>query len=257
MPRLRGPSIAPPQHEGAWSLLNDKVYGSHDRGGHHTLPMELSAPWSWSEAFGREAPLLLEVGFNRGKFLTDLAKRNPNHNVIGIEIRRRFAWRLSQLLEQAGAPKNLRLLWGDAKILVPALFSPNALQGLFITFPDPWWKKRHFKRRLVDTNFAAEVAQQIKPGGHVWVKTDVKMIADEICAVLSHRPEFGALTPFTQEDLPLTHREVSCLKKGMEIHRFRLTRLEVPFEAEFVSQIPLDANTSPQEIESQEIKEND
>ena len=123
---------------------------------------------------------MLEVGFNRGKFITELAERFPDHNVVGIEIRKRFVVRLAQVVGAAGYPRNLRVAWGDAKVLLPALFTPNSISAMFITFPDPWWKKRHEKRRLVDTQFAAGIAERLTEGGVIWVKSDVPMIADEI-----------------------------------------------------------------------------
>jgi tRNA (guanine-N7-)-methyltransferase len=225
MSRLRGPIIAPPEVADAWSLLNQNLYGSHEIGGHHTQPSPDALPWSWNEHFDQLAPLLLEIGFNRGKFITALAEKFPHHNVVGIEIRRRFAWRLAQIIYENQSPKNLRVIWGDAKILVPHLFTAQSLQGLFITFPDPWWKKRHEKRRLVDTHFAEGIADRLTIGGKVWVKSDVGMIADEIKDALCAQKGLGNLSTFEQDDLPLTHREQSCIHKGMPIHRFCLTRL--------------------------------
>ena len=226
MPRLRGPMIAPPAVEDSWALLNQQLYGSHERGGHHTQPSADALPWSWVDHFENEnAPLLLEVGFNRGKFITALAEKFPECNVVGIEIRRRFAWRLAQILHKQEGPKNLRVIWGDAKILLPHLFMPQSLQGMFITFPDPWWKKRHEKRRLVDTNFATELAERLQVGGKVWVKSDVGMIAEEIKQALCAQKQLGNLQTFEQDDLPLTHREQSCIKQGMPIHRFCLTKI--------------------------------
>ena len=225
MPRLRGPAITLPNEEEAWSLLNKHIYGSHQQGGHHTQPDPKALPWSWRGKFDREAPLLLEVGFNRGNFLTALAEKFPHHNVVGIEIRRRFVWRLVQLLHNDRGPKNIRIVWGDAKILLPHLFTPQSVEGLFITFPDPWWKKRHEKRRLVDTDFAQGVAERLTIGGKVWVKSDVMMIAEEIKQALLACPQLSQLQPFDQDDLPLTHRERHCVQVGMPIHRFSLTRI--------------------------------
>ena len=229
MPRLRGPAIELPPPEERWAYLNELIYGAPLLGGHHKQPQESALPWSWAEAFGREAPLMLEVGFNRGRFITELAQRHPDRNVVGIEIRKRFGIRLAQLCGQAGEPKNLRVIWGDAKILLPKLFATASLHDMFVTFPDPWWKKRHIKRRLVDTLFAAEIAEKLEPGGHIWVKSDVEMIADEIKEALVARPELGDLQPFAQDDLPHTHRERSCIKNGLPIHRFRLTRNQLAF----------------------------
>ena len=236
MPRLRGPAIALPQGQDAWPLLNEKIYGSPESGGPSAQPVsELIEGWRWEDAFEREAPLLLEVGFNRGKFLTSLAERFPDHNVVGIEIRRKFVWRLAQMTSAKGGPRNLRVIWGDAKAVMSALFQPSSLEGMFITFPDPWWKRRHAKRRLVDTRFAEELAELVKVGGFVWVKTDVEMIAKEIEAALVSRPEFGAPIRFEQDELPLTYRETTCVKYGLPIHRFRVERLAVPFQGRIES----------------------
>lgn len=229
MPRLRGPAIELPPPEKRWAFLNEAIYGSPLRGGHHQQPQENALPWSWELAFERNAPLMLEVGFNRGRFITELAERNPDKNVIGIEIRRRFGIRLAQMCGEAEGPKNLRVIWGDAKILMPKIFAPSSLSDMFVTFPDPWWKKRHAKRRLVDTHFAAEIAEKLESGGQIWVKSDVAMIAEEIKEALIARPELDSLVSFEQDDLPLTHRERSCIKHGLPIHRFRLTRNELTF----------------------------
>ena len=229
MPRLRGPAIALPPPEERWPFLNELVFGDPELGGQHRSPQPNALPWSWEAAFGRDAPLMLEVGFNRGKFITALAEQFPDRNVIGIEIRKRYGLRLTQQVGAAGEPRNLRVIWGDAKILLPQLFTPGSLHDMFITFPDPWWKKRHEKRRLVDTRFAAEIAERLCTGGHVWVKSDVPMISDEIREALVARPELGDLVPFEQSDLPLTHRETSCVKHGLPVYRFRLTRNDVPF----------------------------
>jgi len=230
MPRLRGPAISLPQGPDAWPILNEKIYGQPEAGGPSaSLVPELVEGWSWAEAFGREAPLYLEVGFNRGKFISALAERSPDHNVVGIEIRRKFVWRLAQMTSLAGGPKNLRVIWGDAKAIMATLFEPGSLEGMFITFPDPWWKRRHAKRRLVDTRFAEELAELVRVGGAVWVKTDVEMIAEEIEAALVARPEFGEALRFERDELPLTYREGSCVKYGLPVHRFKVTRLDVPF----------------------------
>lgn len=229
MPRLRGPAISLPPSEERWSYLNEAIFGDPDQGGFQRAPMERALPWSWDKAFDRSAPLMLEIGFNRGRFITALAEQYPENNVVGIEIRKRFGIRLAQQLATAGGPRNLRVIWGDGKVLMNALFQPESIHDMFVTFPDPWWKKRHEKRRLVDTQFAAELAERLCVGGHVWVKSDVPMISEEIKEALISRPELGSLTSFEQDDLPLTHREASCVKKGLPVYRFRLTRNDLPF----------------------------
>ena len=229
MPRLRGPVLELPSQDQRWPFLNEKIFGDVRRGGQHARPLDEALPWCWTTTFEREAPLMLEVGFNRGKFITELAERFPENNVVGIEIRKRYGVRLTRLVGQAGKPQNLRIIWGDAKVLLPIIFAAGSLNAMFITFPDPWWKKRHEKRRLVDTRFAAEMAEKLCSGGQVWVKSDVPMIANEIKEALRARPEFGEPILFQQDELPLTHRERSCINKGLPIYRFKMTRNQTPF----------------------------
>ena len=221
MPRVRGPMAARPEGDGP--LLNARLFGDHDRGGYDVAVSPDALPWSWPATFGREAPLTLEIGFNRGKFLSELAQAWPDHDHVGIEVSRRFAWRLHHLLSAHG-PENVRIVWADARAATPALFQPGSLQAVFINFPDPWWKKRHHKRRLVQGPFAAQLAELLAPGGRVWVKSDVADIAAEIDESLAAVPAFGDRTTFGVDDLPLTFREVRCVRTGLPIHRFHYTR---------------------------------
>ncbi|MEZ4470023.1 MAG: hypothetical protein R3F60_04290 [bacterium] len=175
MPRVRGPMAARPEGDGP--LLNGLLFGDHDRGGYDVAVRPEVLPWSWPAVFGRTAPLTLEIGFNRGKFLSELARAWPDHDHVGIEVSRRFAWRLHHILLARG-PANVRIVWADARAATPALFTPGSLQAVFINFPDPWWKKRHHKRRLVQGPFAAQLAElprawqarlgQVGCGRHRW-----------------------------------------------------------------------------------------
>ena len=105
-----------------------------------------------------------------------------------------------------------------------ALFPPGSLDGVYINFPDPWWKKRHAKRRLVTMDFAAELAAMLHPGGRIWVKSDVPAIADEFAEAFADVPSLSAPVPFEQATLPLTHRETACVAQGLPIVRYHVTR---------------------------------
>lgn len=206
-------------------LLNRELFGSHEHGGHTTEALENKTPIDWALRFGRVAPLEIEIGFNRGVFIEELAATYPNINVLGIEIQRRFCWRLANLLEDATHPfPNLKLIWADAKIVLGPLMKPASVDSIYINFPDPWWKKRHHKRRLVDTTFAQELFQVLKPGGEIWVKSDVLAIADEIHDALSAVSNLQKGADYTKECKPLTHRERKCLEQGLEIYRFRFAK---------------------------------
>ena len=221
MARLRRASQITAPHAESQIFMNQELYGSNERGGHHLPPLDEACPVPWVLRFGRSAPLGLEIGFNRGRFLEALARENPAEDFVGIEIRRKFAWDLAGRMEAAGDLSNLRLIWGDAKQLVSRIFPPEILQNIYVTFPDPWWKKRHEKRRLVGERFAETLATCLRPGGSVWVKSDVPMISEEIGEALQSRSELCAPVDFGENDLPLTHRERSCIAQELPIYRHR------------------------------------
>lgn len=224
MSRLRGPKAIRPDND-SHILLNRQLFGGHEKGG-KTLDIDMSTlSLDWATVFNRPGELALEIGFNRGVFLEELAKREPDVNVLGIEIQRRFCWRLANLLaENNESPTNIRLIWADAKLVTTALLKPNSVSDIYINFPDPWWKKRHHKRRLVDTSYAAELVQILAPDGEVWVKSDVKDIADEIYASLEAQAALELSSPYLPSDKPFTHREGKCVAQGMDIHRFRFKK---------------------------------
>ncbi|MBU0549889.1 tRNA (guanosine(46)-N7)-methyltransferase TrmB [Myxococcota bacterium] len=218
MPRMRGGVFEKPQGPSARFCLNGLLFGDQARGGHDTHPDPALLPFDWAGVFGRRAPLALEIGFNRGRFLRALAERFPERDHVGIEIRRRYPWVLAHTLAEAG-PENVRIIWGDGKALLPSLFGEGSVSHLYINFPDPWWKSRHAKRRLVDSTFAARTHELLAPEGRVWVKSDVPAIAEEIQAALETTPLRGPI-PFEEADLPLTHRERRCLQQGLPITRY-------------------------------------
>ncbi len=227
MPRLKGPLLRPLEGEGHWPILNDRIFGTYERGGHDHVPRPEVVPYPWAEAFGRDAPRTLEIGFNRGRFLRELAEWFPERDHVGVEIRRRYAWRVAHEMGLDAGPRNVRVVWGDAKLVAPALFSAGSVADIHVNFPDPWWKKKHAKRRLVDDDFSAQLAALLVPGGSIWVKSDVQAIADEISEALAAIPTLTGPIPFGQDDLPLSYRERSCLVLGLPIVRFRYER-QVP-----------------------------
>ncbi len=213
-----------PAVDAPWPILNAQLFGDVMAGGYHLAPRPEALPLDWTAVFGREAPRTLEVGFNRGRFLRGLADRWADHDHVGIEVRRRYAWTVAQEMLAAEGPRNAALIWGDARLLVPALFGPGTLAGVFINFPDPWWKRKHAKRRLVDESFAAQLSVALRPGGRIWVKSDAALIADDIEGVLRGEPRLEGPTAFGQDDLPLSYRERKCLAAGLPITRYFFTR---------------------------------
>src|SRR3989442_6254063 len=132
----------------------------------------------WKRDFGRDAPLELEIGPGRGGFALDRAARHPEIDLVVIEARR---WDCELIRARAlkRGLRNLMVLHGDARLLLPRLFPPRSLAGLHVQFPDPWWKRRHYKRRLVDVDFAVQARRLLAPGATVDFRTDVAAYARE------------------------------------------------------------------------------
>ena len=224
MSRFKGPKNVVPAGESAWAMLNASLFGSNAVGGHSVAPRPEAVPVDWAGVFGREAPLSLEIGFNRGRFLRDLAAARPDEDHVGIEVRRRYVWHFTNRAGEDGGPRNVRVVWADARLVAPAVFGAGTLDAVFVNFPDPWWKTKHTKRRLLDEGFAQALGELLAPGGRIYVKSDVPMIANEIRDALATCLE--GPTPFDEALLPMTYRESKCTRQGLPIDRYWFSRPE-------------------------------
>jgi len=134
------------------------------------LPGEVFPDWAGD--FGREAPLELEIGPGRGAFALDHAAAHPEVNLVVIESRRSDCELIRGRARRRGL-ENLCVIQGDAKLLLPRFFQPGELSAVHIQFPDPWWKTRHHKRRMIDVELAALLRKLLRPDGEVDFRTDV------------------------------------------------------------------------------------
>jgi tRNA (guanine-N7-)-methyltransferase len=145
-------------------------------------------PLCLDAVFGRRAPRHLEIGFGMGDALTAMAGEHPDIDYLGLEI---YAPGIGSVLRkiEAGQLGNVRVLWGDAAALLQNAIPAAALEAIYILFPDPWPKKRHHKRRLIQPEFANILAARLSPGGRVHVATDWEDYAQHILRVLESTPD--------------------------------------------------------------------
>ena len=137
--------------------------------------------------FGRRAETILEIGFGMGETTAAIAAAHPEKNFLGIEVHTPGVGSLLKQIAAAGLG-NLRLVQHDAVEVLRDMIAPDSLDGIHIFFPDPWPKKRHHKRRLVQTDFVALLAGRLKPGGSLHLATDWRDYAEQMLAVLAAEP---------------------------------------------------------------------
>lgn len=137
--------------------------------------------------FGRPAETILEIGFGMGETTATIAAAQPEKNFLGVEVHTPGVGSLLKRIGEHGLA-NLRLIQHDAVETLRDMIAPASLAGVHIFFPDPWPKKRHHKRRLVQADFVALLASRLKPGGYVHLATDWQEYAEQMLAVLSAEP---------------------------------------------------------------------
>lgn len=190
-----------------------------DLGPRFVLPYT-GQPLDASAAFGRSAPLVLEIGFGMGEATAHIARVRPDDNFLCCEVHEPGVGALLKRLGEQGQT-NVRILAHDAVEVIDHMLAPASLDGVHIFFPDPWHKKKHNKRRLIQAPLVAKLAARLKPGGYLHCATDWQPYAEQILQVLSDepllansstgadgyapQPDYRPLTKFENRGLRLGH----------------------------------------------------
>jgi tRNA (guanine-N7-)-methyltransferase len=154
---------------------------------------DMPRPWNPKQLFPQDLPLEVEVGSGKGLFLNSAAKQNPAHNFLGIEIAAKYARHAAAKLAKSGY-KNAIMLSGDAQRFFVEILPDQSLIAVHVYFPDPWWKKRHHKRRVMNERFISEIYSTLTQGGSLHFWTDVRERYDEILELIAtHTPFVGPI----------------------------------------------------------------
>jgi tRNA (guanine-N7-)-methyltransferase len=201
---MRTGRVSPRQERGLEQVSNYQLY---------------LAPWTLTAIFERNAPTIVEIGFGMGHSLIEMAKTNPQNNYIGIEVHQAGIGSLSADLHD-NALSNVRIAPYDAVTVFEQAILDESLAGIQIFFPDPWPKKKHHKRRLIQQAFVDLLVKKLQPGGFLHVATDWEHYAHHALEVLtahrslvnqaganqfSPRPTSRPLTKFEQRGELLGH----------------------------------------------------
>jgi tRNA (guanine-N7-)-methyltransferase len=202
---LRAGRVSPRQEHGLQQLLN-----------HYVLNL---TPWQFNTLFEREAKTIVEIGFGMGRSLLEMAQAHPSTNYIGIEVHQAGIGALAADLH-ASAVTNVKIAPFDAVAVFEQCIPDHSLSGIQIFFPDPWPKKRHHKRRLIQPEFVELLIKKLCPAGFLHIATDWEDYAQHCLTVLADykqlinhagadlyvtRPDSRPLTKFEQRGIKLGH----------------------------------------------------
>jgi tRNA (guanine-N7-)-methyltransferase len=174
-------------------------------------------PVDLAQVFGRKAPHIVEIGFGMGQATAQIAQARPDDDFVGIEVHAPGVGSLCKLIDEGGIT-NLRIVQHDAVEVLRDMIPEASLAGVHIYFPDPWPKKRHHKRRLVQGPFVKLIASRLAPGGYLHCATDWEEYAQQMLEVLSAepqlantaegfapKPDYRPLTKFENRGIKLGH----------------------------------------------------
>ena len=177
---------------------------------------EIERILAWAKENPISLPAEVEIGSNRGCFLLGLARKRET-SVLGIELKESLCKISARKLANEGLD-NGHVIHADAKLALPVLFEPGTLDAIYVLFPDPWWKRRHARRRLLDDSFFEMAHAFLKPGGFFVLKTDVLDYFDAVEEYLKASPCFD-LVEITevpgQDKWTKSTRERHCLEDGL------------------------------------------
>jgi tRNA (guanine-N7-)-methyltransferase len=200
---LNTPEPLPRRSIRSFVLRQGRVSAAQQRA-HDTLLPRFGIPFapgplSLETVFGRKAPKILEIGFGMGETTACIAAANPHKDYLGIEVHTPGVGSLLKEIGEKGLT-NIRIIQHDAVDVLQAMIEADSLDGVHIFFPDPWPKKRHHKRRLLQPPLIALLASRMKPGAYLHTATDWEEYAAQMLQVLSAEPSLVNTAVNTSDD---------------------------------------------------------
>lgn len=172
-----------------------------------------------TKAFAKPQPVVMEIGYGMGEATWQIAKDNPAINYLGVEVHMPGVGKLMARIEEF-ALTNVKLIERDVFEVFHYMIEDGALDGVHLYFPDPWPKKRHFKRRIVNQRFIAEVATKLKPGGYLHIATDWVPYAEWITEQFAEAGIFSGGVIARPDSRPLTRFEGQGITKDHAVNDF-------------------------------------
>ena len=187
------------------------------------FPADIFEPFSFAAVFENERPVEVDLGSGSGRFLIEAARQYPERNFFGVE---RLLGRVRKTLRCASqfGLSNVRVLRLEIDYTVRHLLAPGSVSCLHLSFPDPWPKRRHHRRRLVDEEFLAASANVLVTGGHLWIKTDHADYFECITKAAACQRNLFVSLPWSEE-YPRTDFEETFRSQNLPIYQLRLRKV--------------------------------
>ncbi len=206
--RIRGSRITGPQQ-----LALDTHWDSYG--------IEQSAtPLNFTEIFPQSTEIIMEIGFGMGEATALIGKAFPEKGFLAVDVHRPGVGKLFSLIHEHGL-KNLRVIQGDAHLILHDMVPDQSLDGIHLFFPDPWPKKRHNKRRIVNAAFLDQIAPKLKDGGFIHIATDWVPYAEWIEEVFAASTLFSGGKVDRPEWRPVTRFEGQGITKDHQVNDFK------------------------------------
>jgi len=199
--------------------------GKRRRHRQHANPLTIIKPVAkpnWDVIFPHRAPLALDIGCGPGSFVMGLAKAHPEWNVVGFEIRQFLVDEANAEIQARGL-KNAHVLFANVNVHLESLIDDASVIFVSINFPDPWYKRRHHRRRVVQASWAKLLCQKLKPNAEVHVMTDYEPLSAQIQSVLMQVSGFIGEKASESTTGITSEREVTHTKRGEPIYRMKFT----------------------------------
>ncbi|MGB8330994.1 MAG: tRNA (guanosine(46)-N7)-methyltransferase TrmB [Polyangiales bacterium] len=190
-------------------------------------PRAPEGAFSLEDLIAGAGPIELDIGFGRGLSLFERAAASPGSRVVGIEVKTKLAYKVDQRLRKHGV-RNVAILCGDAREILKRAHPDGSVQRVALHFPDPWWKKRHGKRRVIGEALLTELARLMKPGGQLFIQTDVEDRAEQYVGQLRQVQGFSLAAEVGYVDAnpfaARSNREKRAIDDGLPVWRILATR---------------------------------
>jgi tRNA (guanine-N7-)-methyltransferase len=183
-----------------------------------------------AQSFLSDGPVEIEIGFGRGHHLKERIKQVPQHRFLAFEVRRMWVERMAMLLEREKY-SHVRLILSDARPLLPEILSSGQVHAFHVFFPDPWWKKRHEKRRVVDPETLKVFHNLLSDDGCLHFRTDVLAYFERVQSLLQAHGgyDIGESDTDTYGNVfPPTHREKKCVQYNQPVYKLCARKIPIP-----------------------------